>query len=132
MTAFARVRFTAAALDDLRRIAERDRALVVAALKLAARVDRGETQPTPLRQFSKTGNLSDCAKAVFGLPGSEDSHRMVFQHDGRDWRVLAVIVVEERTDDIPYLLAGLRLGRITDPVARGKVQRRLKGRGRDR
>ncbi len=53
---------------------------------------------------------------------------MVFQRDGEDWRVLAVIVVEERTDDIPYLLAGLRLGRITDPVARGKAQRRLKGR----
>lgn len=36
-----------------------------------------------------------------------------------------VIAVEDRTGDLPYLLAGLRLGRLDDPIRRSEAQRRV-------
>jgi hypothetical protein len=33
--------------------------------------------------------------------------------------------IEDRTGDLPYLLAGLRLSRLEDPVRRSDAQRRV-------
>ena len=39
--------------------------------------------------------------------------------------VVDVIAVEDRLEDLPCLLAGLRLHRIDDPVRRSDAQRRV-------
>jgi hypothetical protein len=39
--------------------------------------------------------------------------------------VSEVVAVEDRTQDLPYLLAGLRLGPIGDPVRRSDAQRKV-------
>jgi hypothetical protein len=39
--------------------------------------------------------------------------------------VCEVITVEARTEDLAYLLAGVRLGRINDPVRRSDISRRV-------
>jgi len=42
-----------------------------------------------------------------------------------NFEVCEVITVEQRTEDLAYLLAGLRLGRIDDPVRRSDIGRRV-------
>ncbi len=49
---------------------------------------------------------------------------MVRRIDG-SFRVTEIIAVEDRTGDLPYLLAGLRMERITDPIRRSDTQRRV-------
>jgi hypothetical protein len=39
--------------------------------------------------------------------------------------VCEVITVEARTEDLAYLLAGLRLSRINDPIRRSDISRRV-------
>jgi hypothetical protein len=41
------------------------------------------------------------------------------------FEVSEVCAVEVRTGDLPYLLEGLRLGRLDDPVRRSEAQRRV-------
>lgn len=41
------------------------------------------------------------------------------------YEVTEVIAVEDRAGDLPYLLAGLRLGRLADPVCRSDALRRI-------
>jgi hypothetical protein len=56
--------------------------------------------------------------------GSE--HRIVVRDLGEGgFEVSEVIAVEDRTGDLPYLLAGLRPGRLVDPVRRSEAQRRV-------
>ena len=47
----------------------------------------------------------------------------MWHHGG--FEVSEVIAVEDRAGDLPYLLAGLRLGRLQDPVRRSDAQRRI-------
>lgn len=59
--------------------------------------------------------------AVDGQP----EHRIVVRSVGNRFEASEVVAVEGRTQDLPYLLAGLRLGRLVDPVRRSDAQRKL-------
>lgn len=121
---FERVTFLDAAMDDLRLVAERSQAVLTEVFRLLKRLDSGTLTPTPLRDFAKTGDLSDCGKIVVALP-DEPEYRIVVRSRGGTFTVSEVVAVEDRTQDLPYLLAGLRLSRIDDPVRRSDVGRRV-------
>jgi hypothetical protein len=56
----------------------------------------------------------------------EPEHRIVLRDLGEGaLEVSEVIPLEDRTADLPYLLAGLRVGRLEDPVRRSDAQRRV-------
>ena len=94
---FDRIRFTEAAVADLQRLADDDPGLVVAALKVLARVNRGEIQPKPLAHMAKTGDLIDCSRVYFGL-GDTDIHRVVLHHDD-DGLTIEAIAADTRAHD---------------------------------
>lgn len=118
--------FTGAARQDVRELARTDVALARAALRLAKGIASGEVQGVPLRRFGKTGDLGDCRKAYFGRQADDDTHRLVFRvrRDGTV-EIVEVLVVAEREGDVAYLLAGLRLGRLDDPVRRADAERSI-------
>ena len=119
-----RVRFLAAAADDVRAIAQRSRPVLVEVFRLLILLDRGSISATPLQDFAKTGDLRDCGKLVVAVEG-EPEHRIVVREVGGRYEVVEVVAVEDRTGDLPYLLAGLRLARLEDPVRRSEAQRRV-------
>lgn len=122
--AFERVQFLDEAVSDIRDLAQRSRPVLLEALRLLVLLDRRQLQPTPLHDVSKTGDLRNCAKIVVHVDG-EPEHRIVVREHAGGIEVIDVIAVEDRTGDLPYLLAGLRLGRITDAVRRADAQRRV-------
>lgn len=121
---FARVTFLDDALADLQIVAERSRPVLLEVFRLLKLLDAGQLMPRPLGDFAKTGDLSDCGKIVVAVAG-EPEYRIVVQGEQGRFAVAEVIVVEDRTRDLPYLLAGLRLGRIGDPIRRSDARRRV-------
>jgi len=122
---FTRVTFRDDAMEDLRRLAERSRTTLVEVFRLLKALDAGTVVPAPLHDYAKTGDLTDCGKIVVAVEG-EAEHRIVVRDVGNGgFEVSEVIAVEDRTGDLPYLLAGLRLGRLEDPVRRSDAQRRV-------
>lgn len=121
---FQRVQFLDAAVDDMRALARRSPEVLREVLRALKALDAGTLQPRPLHDFGKTGDLSDCGKIVISIEG-EPEHRIVVRDLGGQFDVCEVISVEDRSGDLPYLLAGIRLGRITDPVRRSDTQRRI-------
>ena len=121
---FERVTFLDAAVDDLKLVAARSQAVLTEVFRLLKRLDAGTVTPQPLQDFAKTGDLSDCGKLVVALP-NEPEYRIVVRGQGGTFTVSEVIAVEDRTQDLPYLLAGLRLGRIDDAVRRSDAGRRV-------
>lgn len=121
---FERVTFLDAALDDLKLVAARSRAVLTEVFRLLKQLDAGTLSPQPLHDFAKTGDLSDCGKIVVALP-DEPEYRIVVKGQGGTFAVSEVIAVEDRSQDLPYLLAGLRSGRIDDPIRRSDVGRRV-------
>ncbi len=121
---FERVTFLDAAMDDLKLVAARSQAVLTEVFRLLKRLDAGTLTPQPLHDFAKTGDLSDCGKVVVALP-NEPEYRIVVRGHGGTFTVSEVIAVEDRTQDLPYLLAGLRLGRIDDAVRRSDAGRRV-------
>ena len=122
---YTNVTFLDEAVEDLRRIAKRWPEVAVEALHLLKQLDSGKLQPRRLNDYAKTGDLFDCAKIVVAVDGSPE-HRIVVRDVGRgNFEVCEVITVEARTEDLAYLLAGLRLGRIDDPVRRSDIGRRV-------
>lgn len=122
---FARVTFRDDAMEDLRRLAERSRATLLEVFRLLKALDAGALASVPLHDYVKTGDLTDCGKIVVAIEG-EPQHRIVVRDLGEGgFEVSEVIAVEDRTGDLPYLLAGLRLGRLEDPVRRSDAQRRV-------
>jgi len=119
-----RVTFLSAALDDLQLVAARSRPVLREVFRRLKALDEGRLVPQPLRDFAKTGDLGDCGKIVVALPG-EPEYRIVVWSDDGTWAVAEVVAIEERTRDLPYLLAGIRLGRIVDPVRRSDARRRV-------
>ncbi len=111
-------------MDDLALVAARSRVVLVEVFRLLKRLDAGELKPQPLRDFAKSGDLTDCGKIVVALPNEAEYRIVVKAHDST-FTVCEVIAVEDRTQDLPYLLAGLRLGRIGDPVRRSDAGRRV-------
>jgi len=121
---FERVQLLDGAVDDLRALAERSRPMLVEVLRCLTRLDEGTITPRPLSDFAKTGDLRDCGKIVVAVEG-EPEHRIVVREVGGRYDIVEVVAVEDRTGDLPYLLAGLRLGRIDDPVRRSDDVRRV-------
>lgn len=122
---FQRVSFRDEALEDLRRISARSPALVVEVFRRLKALDADEFQPTPLHAFAKSGDLRDCGKIVVAVGGEPELRIVVRDVAGGGFLISEVIVVEDRLDDLPYLLAGLRLGRLDDPIRRSEAQRRV-------
>jgi len=120
---YERVRFFDDALVDIRAISKRSRPVAVEVLRLLKLLDQGQIAATPLQNFGKTGDLTDCGKVVVLVEG-EPEHRIVVR-DVADGSVelVEVVVVEDRSRDLPYLLAGLRLDRIADPIRRADASR---------
>jgi hypothetical protein len=121
---FERVRFLDEAIEDLRLLATRSRPVLVAVFGILKQLDDGSVVPTPLRDYGKTGDLTDCGKLVVAVDG-EPEHRIVVRDVDGGFTVSEVIAVDERTGDLPYLLAALRLGRIEDPGRRSEAARRI-------
>lgn len=121
---FERVQFLAEAVDDLWSISARSSDVAREVLRLLKLLDEGHLQPQPLRDFAKTGDLTDCGKIVVALDGEPEYRIAVRSIDGT-FEVWEVVAVEDRSDDLPYLLAGVRLDRIADPLRRSDTQRRI-------
>ena len=122
---FTRVTFRDDAMEDLRSLAERSQFTLLAVFRLLKALDAGTLVPVPLHDFSKTGDLTDCGKIVVVVEGEPECRIVVRDLGQGAFEVSEVIAVEDRTDDLPYLLAGLRLGRLEDPVRRSDAQRRV-------
>ena len=122
---YANVTFLDEAVEDLRRIAKRSPEVVREVFRLLKQLDTGELLPRRLQDYAKTGDLTDCGKIVVALDDVPE-HRIVVRDIGRGtFEVCEVITVEARTEDLAYLLAGVRLGRIDDPVRRSDIGRRV-------
>ena len=122
---FERVTFLDEAMGDLRSLAERSQVVLVEVFRLLKPLDEGVLAPVALHDYAKTGDPADCGKIVVALDG-EPEHRIVVRDLGAgNFEVSEVTTIEDRTDDLPHLLAGLRLGRLEDPVRRSDAQRRV-------
>lgn len=121
---FHRVQFTDDAVADLHSIRERAAPVLASVFTALKRLDRGDLAPTPLRDFGKTGDLADCGKIVVETDGYPE-YRIVVRRRDDGYEVDLVVAVDERAGDLAYLLAGLRLGRIPDPVRRADAARRI-------
>jgi hypothetical protein len=122
---FTRVSFPDDAMQDLRLLAERSQPVLLEVFRLLKALDAGTLVPVSLHDYAKTGDLTDCGKIVVTVEG-EPEHRIVVRDLGdAAFEVSEVIAVEDRTGDLPYLLTGLRLGRLDDPLRRSDAQRRV-------
>ncbi len=121
---YERVQFLDEAREDLRLVHRRSPRVLREVFRLLKRLDAGTIRPIELRDFGKTGDLSDCGKIVV-IVEDEPEHRIVVRSIAGRFEVSEVIAVEDRTQDLPYILAGLRLGRIGDPVRRSDAQRKV-------
>lgn len=121
---FGRVQFMDAAIADLHDIKKRALPVLREVFAALKRLDQGELRPTPLKDFGKTGDLSDCGKIVVETDGHPE-YRIVGRDLGSTFEISEVVTVEERAEDLAYLLAGVRLGRITDPIRRSDTERKI-------
>lgn len=121
---YANVQFLDEAVEDMRRLAERSRPVLIEVFRRLKRLAAGEESPQELHDYAKTGDLRDCGKIVVALDG-EPEYRIVVRDLGGHFQVCEVVAVDDREQDLPYLLAGLRLGRVTDPIRRSDIQRRI-------
>lgn len=121
---FTRVLLTTDALGDLRLVQSRSPSALREVFRQLTRLDRGEVTPTPLNDYGKTGDLSDCGKIVVEVPDGPE-YRILVRSSAVGYDVVEVLVVEAREGDLAYLLAGLRLGRLTDPLRRSDAGRRI-------
>ena len=119
------VSFLDEAVEDLRRIARHSPDVLREVLRLLKQLDSGTITPVRLHDYGKTGDLTDCRK-IFVIVEGRPEHRIVVRDLGKGgFEVCEVSTVEERTQDLAYLLAGLRLGRINDPIRRSDISRRV-------
>lgn len=121
---FTRVRLLDAAKEDMRALAGKSERLFIEVMRLLKKLDQGSLSPRPLDDFANSGDLTDCGKIVVDVEG-EAEYRIVVREVGGDIDVVDVIAVENRLGGLPYLLAGLRMDRIEDPVRRSDAQRRV-------
>lgn len=119
---YQRVQFLDAAVEDMRAVAARSTVVLREVARLLKELDAGRLTPQPLQDYAKTGDLSDCGKIVVAVEG-EPEYRIVVRDVEGGFEVCEVVAVEDRTGDLPYLLAGLRLARIDEPVRRADAQR---------
>lgn len=124
MTGPRSVQFLDEAVEDMRRLARRSQRVLIEVFRVLTKLERGELTPEPLHDFAKTGDLLDCGKIVIALDG-EPHYRVVVRDVSGSYEVCEVVAVEDRSGDLPYLLAGVRLGRLNDPVRRSDALRRI-------
>lgn len=123
-SSYVRVQFLDEAIEDMRALAKRSKPVLLEVFRCLRRLDRGELRPEPLHDFAKTGDLSDCGKIVVSL-NAEPEYRIVVRNVAGTYEVTEVIAVEDRSGDLPHLLAGIRVGRLADPVRRSDALRRI-------
>lgn len=121
---FTRVTFFDEAIEDLKEIQRRSPAAIEPIFRLLKGLDSGAVEPKRLHDFAKTGDLSDCGKLVVEVDG-EPEHRIVVRSTSSGLEVIEIIAVEARAEDIAYLLAGLRLGRITGAYEVADAKRKV-------
>jgi hypothetical protein len=121
---FSRVQFTDAAIDDLHGIKALAAAVLGSVFAALKALDQGTRRPTPLKNYAKTGDLRDYGKIVVETDGHPD-YRIVVREVGDAFEIIEVVTVEERANDLAYLLAGVRLGRINDPLRRSDTERKI-------
>lgn len=124
LTGYDNVHFLDEAVEDMRRLAARPQRILVEVFRALKQLDRGELTPHPLHDYAKTGDLTDCGKVVIAIDG-EPEYRIVVRAVSGSYEVCEVIAVEDRSGDLPYLLAGIRLERLDDSVRRSDVLRRI-------
>jgi hypothetical protein len=112
-------------MGDLRGLAQRSPATLTEVFRLLRSLDAGELSPMPLHDYAKTGDPADCGKIVVAVEGEPEHRIVVRDRGGGAFEVSEVIAVKDRIGDLPYLLAGLRLARLEDPVRRSDAQRRV-------
>lgn len=112
-------------MDDLRSLAQRSPATLTEVFRLLKSLDAGELSPVPLHDYAKTGDLADCAKIVVEVEGEPEHRIVVRDRGGGAFEISEVTAGEDRIGDLPYLLAGLRLARLEDPVRKSDAQRRV-------
>jgi hypothetical protein len=117
--------FREEAMDDLRALAQRSPVTLTEVFRLLKSLDAGELSPVRLHDYAKTGDLADCGKIVVLVEGEPEHRIVVRDRGGGAFEVSEVIAVEDRIGDLPYLLAGLRLARLDDPVRKSDAQRRV-------
>jgi len=122
---FARVVCCQEAVDDLRGLVQRAPATLTEVFRLLRSLEAGGRSPVPLHDHAKTGDLVDCAKVVVGVEGEPEHRIVVRDRGGGAFEVCEVSAVEDRIGDLPYLLAGLRLARLEDPVHKSDTRRRV-------
>lgn len=123
-TRLTNVVLTDDAIADLKGIERRAPEVLTEVFRALKRLDEGKVRPVPLKDYGKTGDLSDCGKVVVETDGHPE-HRIVVRTVGDTFEVHEVVTVEERTQDLAYLITGVRLGRITDPVRRSDTERKI-------
>lgn len=121
---FERVVVTDAALADLHEIKVRASPVLREVFLALKRLDAGTLVPVALQDFGKTGDLRDSGKIVVETIGYPE-YRIVVRDVGDTFEITEVVTVEERAGDLAYLIAGVRLGRITDPIRRSDAERRI-------
>ncbi len=124
LPAYNNVQFLDAAVEDIRALARRSRPVLLEVLRRLKFLNQGQLTPDPLHDFAKTGDLTDCGKIVIAIEG-EPEYRVVVRDVSGTYEVSEVVAVEDRSGDLPYLLAGIRLGRLNDPVRRSDAMRRI-------
>ncbi len=67
--------------------------------------------------------LSGSATGAFGHDADRPTHRLVHRLVEGEMQVVEVLAVGPREQDVAYLMAGLRLGRITDPYRKLVAER---------
>ena len=87
-------------------------------------LDQGTLRPTLLKYYAKTGDLRDCGKVVVETDGHPE-YRIVVREVGGSIEIIEIVTLEERADDLAYLLAGVRPGRITDRIRRSETDRKI-------
>lgn len=98
--------------------------LLSVGLFVACRQGIPQAAPAASPRCELTADLRDDGKVVVALQG-EPECRIVMREVGVEVAVVDVVVVEDRTQDLPYNVAGLRHGRITDPIRRSDAQHRI-------
>ena len=121
---FTNVLLTDDAMADLKGIERRAPEVLTEVFRALKRLNEGRIRPIALNDYGKTGDLSDCGKVVVESQGHPEYH-IVVRTVGDTFEVHEVVTVKERTQDLAYLLTGVRLGRIAEPVHRSDTERKI-------
>ncbi len=108
--------------DAVRDLAELDREVQIAALRVARQLRDDPWLGTPMRERARVGDLSDCRRVAFDEPGwaGKPRHRLVYRNrpDDAVVEVVQVVAVGFRERLAAYKAAAARL--------RAEARRRLR------